>query len=171
MFFFFNDTATTEIYTLSLHDALPICEGVEIDLAYRARVGSQLRAYVLRKTYLGQPFQDLCAAEETVGLVVEDQRHNGKTEERDRPQVREVGHAVQLHFHGHRDLLLHLLGRVAWPLADNLHPRVRDIWIGLHRKVMKRDQAPEQQHDAEAEDQDFFSKGEINEGSDHVGLC
>src|SRR5258706_2405941 len=23
--FFFNDTATTEIYTLSLHDALPIC--------------------------------------------------------------------------------------------------------------------------------------------------
>src|SRR3989449_8321901 len=26
MFFFFNDTATTEIYTLSLHDALPICD-------------------------------------------------------------------------------------------------------------------------------------------------
>src|SRR3712207_9282697 len=25
--FFFNDTATTEIYTLSLHDALPIYEG------------------------------------------------------------------------------------------------------------------------------------------------
>src|ERR1043166_10339038 len=28
-FFFFNDTATTEIYTLSLHDALPICFRVE----------------------------------------------------------------------------------------------------------------------------------------------
>src|SRR2546422_6773741 len=27
MFFFFNDTATTEIYTLSLHDALPIFTG------------------------------------------------------------------------------------------------------------------------------------------------
>src|SRR3712207_8085538 len=27
MFFFFNDTATTEIYTLSLHDALPISTG------------------------------------------------------------------------------------------------------------------------------------------------
>ena len=26
--FFFNDTATTEIYTLSLHDALPICLGM-----------------------------------------------------------------------------------------------------------------------------------------------
>src|ERR1039457_7359128 len=27
-FFFFNDTATTEIYTLSLHDALPIYAGI-----------------------------------------------------------------------------------------------------------------------------------------------
>src|SRR2546429_4771975 len=27
VFFFFNDTAPTEIYTLSLHDALPICAG------------------------------------------------------------------------------------------------------------------------------------------------
>src|SRR5256885_11004586 len=31
-FFFFNDTATTEIYTLSLHDALPICHvGGDVD--------------------------------------------------------------------------------------------------------------------------------------------
>src|SRR3712207_7115604 len=30
--FFFNDTATTEIYTLSLHDALPICVHVDQQL-------------------------------------------------------------------------------------------------------------------------------------------
>src|SRR2546423_7586588 len=30
-FFFFNDTATTEIYTLSLHDALPILRGHRSD--------------------------------------------------------------------------------------------------------------------------------------------
>src|SRR3712207_7119694 len=43
--FFFNDTATTEIYTLSLHDALPIFdrvaardgEGAVLDLAVEAR--------------------------------------------------------------------------------------------------------------------------------------
>src|ERR1044071_1421449 len=29
---FFNDTATTEIYTLSLHDALPICHLGKVDL-------------------------------------------------------------------------------------------------------------------------------------------
>src|SRR2546425_12075637 len=32
-FFFFNDTATTEIYTLSLHDALPIYTGGEASIA------------------------------------------------------------------------------------------------------------------------------------------
>src|SRR2546429_6373919 len=31
IFFFFNDTATTEIYTLSLHDALPICPHLSAD--------------------------------------------------------------------------------------------------------------------------------------------
>src|SRR5256885_12090938 len=31
VFFFFNDPATTEIYTLSLHDALPICHGRMLD--------------------------------------------------------------------------------------------------------------------------------------------
>src|SRR5438874_8788015 len=33
LFFFFNDTATTEIYTLSLHDALPISLLAEINVA------------------------------------------------------------------------------------------------------------------------------------------
>src|SRR5437764_15376675 len=37
LFFFFNDTATTEIYTLSLHDALPICLGAP------HRLGAQRR--------------------------------------------------------------------------------------------------------------------------------
>src|SRR5260370_5869222 len=31
-FFFFNDTATTEIYTLSLHDALPIFQAPQVGL-------------------------------------------------------------------------------------------------------------------------------------------
>src|SRR2546430_13492263 len=30
LFFFFNDTATTEIYTLSLHDALPISSALRV---------------------------------------------------------------------------------------------------------------------------------------------
>src|SRR5947209_16471729 len=37
-FFFFNDTATTEIYTLSLHDALPILRGESAEAQSRERM-------------------------------------------------------------------------------------------------------------------------------------
>src|SRR5438477_11522543 len=37
LFFFYNDTATTEIYTLSLHDALPIYHLLRSP-AYKARI-------------------------------------------------------------------------------------------------------------------------------------
>src|SRR3712207_9372094 len=49
-FFFFNDTATTEIYTLSLHDALPICVPARPVVRGRGRL---VRAVVL----LGLPEQ------------------------------------------------------------------------------------------------------------------
>src|SRR3712207_8010513 len=40
MFFFFNDTATTEIYTLSLHDALPISSRLALKTERKLRVFS-----------------------------------------------------------------------------------------------------------------------------------
>src|SRR3989337_1236562 len=40
VFFFFNDTATTEIYTLSLHDALPILSASLAFLRRRRREGA-----------------------------------------------------------------------------------------------------------------------------------
>src|SRR6266568_6661037 len=52
-FFFFNDTATTEIYTLSLHDALPISRPVfgghrRVDRLERAKLGRRARSFVAR---------------------------------------------------------------------------------------------------------------------------
>src|SRR2546422_8201727 len=41
IFFFFNDTATTEIYTLSLHDALPISSPARAPRAGRATWGTR----------------------------------------------------------------------------------------------------------------------------------
>src|SRR2546426_1746959 len=43
LFFFFNDTATTEIYTLSLHDALPISAVLDV-----ARCTKELLGFVQR---------------------------------------------------------------------------------------------------------------------------
>src|SRR2546430_13584256 len=48
-FFFFNDTATTEIYTLSLHDALPICGPGTPDLAILWR--AYVHRFDLEHTY------------------------------------------------------------------------------------------------------------------------
>src|SRR3712207_1061218 len=42
VFFFFNDTATTEIYTLSLHDALPIFAPLAAVLAGRVRAALEV---------------------------------------------------------------------------------------------------------------------------------
>src|SRR3712207_6945743 len=57
-FFFFNDTATTEIYTLSLHDALPISDRVDDDVCTEP---------------LGEPLEvdhDVVVLREVVGLGV-----------------------------------------------------------------------------------------------------
>src|SRR5260370_34584323 len=43
LYFFFNDTATTEIYTLSLHDALPICGLRSHSRSCRASAGLLIR--------------------------------------------------------------------------------------------------------------------------------
>src|SRR2546421_4833502 len=53
-FFFFNDTATTEIYTLSLHDALPISPNIAAKELRRvviaAAVGNIIEWYEDRKS-------------------------------------------------------------------------------------------------------------------------
>src|SRR3989449_10573309 len=46
-FFFFNDTATTEIYTLSLHDALPICHQADLSKASSSEVISRTAALLV----------------------------------------------------------------------------------------------------------------------------
>src|SRR3712207_7606503 len=55
IFFFFNDTATTEIYTLSLHDALPISRIPvrSADVGARAVRGDGLQAVMRRQRHHG----------------------------------------------------------------------------------------------------------------------
>src|SRR5258708_30583793 len=49
MLFFFNDTATTEIYTLSLHDALPILDNYLLAL-------SKIRRSIILRTLWANTF-------------------------------------------------------------------------------------------------------------------
>src|SRR5215216_7234012 len=50
LFFFFNDTATTEIYTLSLHDALPICRRCSAPTRWQSSRGARARSPPDRKS-------------------------------------------------------------------------------------------------------------------------
>src|SRR5256885_6369983 len=52
--FFFNDTATTEIYTLSLHDALPIC------VTHATRLDKRVKTF-------GKAANRVCKAAERLG--------------------------------------------------------------------------------------------------------
>src|SRR2546421_9365273 len=74
-FFFFNDTATTEIYTLSLHDALPIFLEVAVDGA------------VLDHPDLAVALDDLCL--DLADLLVDERgRVNRRRDQGDRKSTR-----------------------------------------------------------------------------------
>src|SRR6266404_1851736 len=57
-FFFFNDTATTEIYTLSLHDALPISDARHIPPEGKDFCRSAIRATASRNQVAKRPAED-----------------------------------------------------------------------------------------------------------------
>src|SRR3712207_8940547 len=89
-FFFFNDTATTEIYTLSLHDALPI------SLTLKEMTGAaQVEALALGRIDVGlvrplpEPFAGLasCVMREDLALALP---HEHPLAARRRPALRDL---------------------------------------------------------------------------------
>src|SRR5690348_17789236 len=66
-FFFYNDSATTEIYTLSLHDALPIC---------RVDHEEQLHQVLLRRRH--QRLDDVDVALAAVRLQLRSEEHTSE---------------------------------------------------------------------------------------------
>src|SRR2546422_7216911 len=70
-FFFFNDTATTEIYTLSLHDALPICPDTEHDSSATAITAAALLKLAAALKDAQRRKEIRAAAEGTVRVLVE----------------------------------------------------------------------------------------------------
>src|ERR1035441_10757462 len=71
--FFFNDTATTEIYTLSLHDALPICPTINqkhvAGLYYRGLIPGRFvdrKSTRLNSSHLGISYAVFCLKKQEI---------------------------------------------------------------------------------------------------------
>src|ERR1035441_5946589 len=77
--FFFNDTATTEIYTLSLHDALPICGRSSLTLwgvlIRRGRIWerSDRKSTRLNSSHLGISYAVFCLKKKKKNIIKQPQ--------------------------------------------------------------------------------------------------
>src|SRR3712207_8911556 len=84
--FFFNDTATTEIYTLSLHDALPICDHAGVDLQRAA--GGATHQWTRRRGAHGAAGGGAVAVRARVVRAAAAEQHAGSAAPGDRKSTR-----------------------------------------------------------------------------------
>src|SRR3989442_7249351 len=77
--FFFNDTATTEIYTLSLHDALPI---FRLERAVPAVARSRPRPRAARRSATGRVLQERRVLRHVRAEVLRSEEHTSELQSR-----------------------------------------------------------------------------------------
>src|SRR3712207_7540607 len=85
LIFFFNDTATTEIYTLSLHDALPICSMFDLPLSVKpnnlsSMLGVARTELALTRYLIGELLQTRSARHRT--LTSRSEEHTSELQSR-----------------------------------------------------------------------------------------
>src|SRR2546425_12846262 len=148
-FFFFNDTATTEIYTLSLHDALPISHPGAVHRDRRQRgavalppdqplvVGGHELAVAARERPV-RAVGELRVVEGAPGALVDAHYQRRPELTRELPQA--VGRGSR---HGHAVLdepLEHRLG-AAVPPQRRLRRLVEPLGVAHEPRLAERDQA------------------------------
>src|SRR5256884_9095267 len=102
IFFFFNDTATTEIYTLSLHDALPISK--------RMRGDSEPSASTAARTSSGSPASCFAKACRWGAGALKASAINGESVASTRAGIRHLLKPVWLRRRDGQGCASHLLG-------------------------------------------------------------
>ena len=161
---------------LQLHHVIRRVRAVqreEIDLAGGTPVRLHLRRRQRprrRKRDLRKPLERPLAVPEILFFVVENELDVGEAEQRERPQMGHVRHAVHHDLERNRDLLLHLLGGDSRPLRDDLDVIVRHVGIRFHRKLVERNRAPPEQQKRRGQHEKAVLQREINQLANHLLL-
>src|SRR5258708_11529227 len=103
---FFNDTATTEIYTLSLHDALPICEArmavhhrrielIGMDLALGGDQHVDRKSTRLNSSHQIISYAVFCLKKKTINKGGERRKHESRTPLHRRAVHRKLGYHAE----------------------------------------------------------------------------
>src|SRR3712207_9337930 len=81
-FFLFNDTATTEIYTLSLRDALPFSVITDHPRQALFVPDTRLEPVVLRELLQGAPYEDLAVLDGAASVNPRSEEHTSELQSR-----------------------------------------------------------------------------------------
>ena len=147
---------------------------VPVDEAARTEQRRHARCHAGRNLRVRDALEGLLARKIRIGVVLEVHRDRRQPVERDRAKRVELRDAVHLDLERNRDEALDLLGRMARPLRHDLHPRRRQIRIGVDRQVLKRDDAPDRQAQHRHDDDESLREREGNNAVDHgvtAGRC
>ncbi len=79
-------------------------------------------------------------------------------------------YAVHLDFDWNRDLLLHLLRGSSRPLRNYLDPRIGDIRVGFHRKILEGDDARGEQENGHAQNNEAGIESAVDQSSESLLL-
>src|ERR1035438_9163482 len=82
--------------------------------------------------------------------------------------MRQVRNPVQLNFERNGDLLFHFLRRMARPLRDDLRIGISHVGIRFNRQVVKRNNAPHEQHERSAQHQQPAVQSDVDGLADHL---
>src|SRR6185437_4915745 len=143
-------------------------EGVEIDLADRAVVRSNLWLQSTRQIHLGEALENLLAIPVIRRFVIEDEHEARKPEQRGGAQMIEMRNAIHRNFEWDRDLLLHFFGGPARPLRDHLDIVIGDIGIRFDRQIMEGNRTPHEQQQRDEHNQESIVQREIDQRVNHV---
>ena len=135
-------------------------EDIAVDQPARAEQRRHAGRQSGRQGRVAHALEGLLPHEVGIRVVIEVHLHGGEAVERNRAERLQPRDPVHFDLDRNRHQPLHLFGRVARPLRDDLHVRRRQVRIGVDGQLLKGVSAPQHQHQGRHHDQETLGQRE-----------